>query len=368
MHTLSQPAIILLSSLALITGFSCESAKKQTQDIDDDLNFSERFEYQREAKVLSAEHQVYPKDICVEASESISGEGFCFSNGMLGNVPQGELFLDHGDCDDVRTMGTNGHLPITKPDPAERYSDPSYVQEVDWLRSQIRSSGCICCHDAESGYATTFDVSLGSNWVGTISDRGIALAAGLVGKGVFVTVPAESNHNFAASGNVFVSTDPERMQAFFEREVEYRGLTDEDIELASRYYSFVPFADLVDEIPEPCPEGVGVDRENKLHWTLDGVRFINILQDNDLNPNIPPLDSPAGTLWRFEATSNAEAFTSGTLDYKAVSNDQQAQRYPRDGSQAETLVEGETYTLFVTSRMSGASRQHCTFTYPVDSP
>ena len=72
MHTLSQPAIILLSSLALITGFSCESAKKQTQDIDDDLNFSERFEYQREAKVLSAEHQVYPKDICVEASESIS--------------------------------------------------------------------------------------------------------------------------------------------------------------------------------------------------------------------------------------------------------------------------------------------------------
>ena len=51
-----------------------------------------------------------------------------------------------------------------------------------------------------------------------------------------------------------MSTDPERMQAFLEREVEYRGLTDEDIELAARYYSFVPFADLVDEVPEPCPE------------------------------------------------------------------------------------------------------------------
>ena len=209
---------------------------------------------------------------------------------------------------------------------------------------------------------------MGVDWVGTISDRGIALAAGLVGKGIFVTVPAEENHGFAASGNVFVSTDPERMQAFFEREVEYRGLTDEDIELAARYYSFVPFADLVDEVPEPCPEGVGVDQEGILHWTLEGVRFLNIMQGNEQNPNIPPLDSPDGTLWRFEATANAEAFTSGTLSYGAESDAQKAQRFPRDGSQAPALVAGETYTLFATSRMSGASRQHCTFTYPITLP
>ena len=43
------------------------------------------------------------------------------------------------------------------------------------------------------------------------------------------------------------------------------------------------------------------------------------------------------TLWRFEATANAEAFTSGALSYGAESNAQQAQRFPRDGSQALRL-------------------------------
>ena len=69
--------------------------------------FADTPEYQREAKEMSATHQVYPEEICVGADESVTGEAFCFSNGMLGNVIEGEKFLDHGDCRDVRTMGTS---------------------------------------------------------------------------------------------------------------------------------------------------------------------------------------------------------------------------------------------------------------------
>ena len=139
--------------------------------------------------------------------------------------------------------------------------------------------------------------------------------------------------------------------------------------MAAAFYASIPFASLKDEVPEPCEPGIGIDEEGILHWTMEGVRFINILQDQVKNPNIPPLDSPEGTLWRFEATADADALESGTIVYGEASNDASAQRFPRDAESAPSeLNEGETYTFFSATRMSAAHRHNCTFTYPISKP
>ena len=237
-----------------------------------------------------------------------------------------------------------------------------------WATAQLDSSGCGCCHNSESGYATVFDWGIGPNWVSTMSDMGVVLAAGLAGEGVFVTMPPEDNHGFAQAGNAFVSTDPERLAQFFLDEVEFRGLGQDAVEAADAFYAAVPFAALATEKPWACPEGVGVDAEGQVHWSLTDGRFLNILQGNEENPNIPPLDAPEGTLWRYEATAHADAMTSGAVAYGASDTEGTAQRFPADGSAPAELVEGETYTLFITNRMSGARREHCEFTYPIPSP
>ena len=123
MFTLSRPFIVLLSLFVLITTFSCESENTAKQEAKYMSSFVERSEYLREAKVVSAEHQVYPKEICVEASDTVNGEGFA-SLMDAWQCARGGTFLDHGDCDDVRTMGTNGHISITAPESADRYLDP----------------------------------------------------------------------------------------------------------------------------------------------------------------------------------------------------------------------------------------------------
>lgn len=364
---------IVAASLAMLAAAGCDADEDPSSPdaggVDVATLFAEKAEYQREAKVMSAPHQVYPEEICVDAKDSLSGEAFCFSNGMLGNVPEGENFLDHGDCTDVRTMGTSGHRPVLPPAEEDaRHGDPKYLAEVDWVRSELETSGCTCCHNSEGGYATVFDFGLGNTWVSTMSNSGVALAAGLVGEGVFVAVPPGENLGYEQGGNAFVSNDPERLQQFFMAEVAYRELTDEHLTSAQLFYDSVPFASLKGEVPEPCPEGVGVEEDGTVHWTLEGARFLNILQDAEENPNIPPLDSPEGTFWRYEAVATADALEPASFGYGTDDSKERAQRFPRDGAAPAALVDGETYTLFVATRMSAAFRQNCTFTFPIDTP
>jgi hypothetical protein len=367
MHRL---AVIGFSSLALFS-LACEEAGQELCLEGEDEHY-DRQEYKVESKEVSAPNQVHPEEICVDAAASASGEAFCFLNGMLNNVPDGEKFLDHGNCLDVRTMGTVSHRVPRFPDYCDsRLDDAEYVADVQWVTAQLETSGCTCCHNSKSGYSTVFDFGVGDAWVSTLSNNAVLLAAGLAGEGSFVTVAPEDNHGFAAAGNVFVSQDPERMRKFFLDEVDHRELGQEHIDEANAFYGAVPnFADIMNEAPEPCPDGVGVDATGLIHWgELEGVRFVNIMQGDGLNPSIPPLDAPTGTLWRLEADGPSEAMSTGTVHYADAGLEGYTQRFPRDASTApDALVDANSYRIFATTRTSGVNHVSCEFTYPIEAP
>ena len=105
---------------------------------------------------------------------------------------------------------------------------------LEWVRSQIRSSACVCCHANEAPLgASNWNVDRPGNFVNGFHDRGLAMGAGWIDTVGFGAYPAADNNGFSRPTpedphqSIVPTTDRDRMLRFFVAELEHRGRTPE---------------------------------------------------------------------------------------------------------------------------------------------
>jgi hypothetical protein len=146
---------------------------------------------------------------------------------------EGRNYADDVSCQVVRQQG-RPFRPIPaprEPDPNDaRLQDPQFMQELSWVTTQVRSCGCACCHDTSrmSDYAL-WDINKPHIWTDQLTPRGVAILGGQVSSAVFGQIPPEQNNGFDRSQTGAPTTDVARFKAYFQREIERRGITAEDI-------------------------------------------------------------------------------------------------------------------------------------------
>ncbi|MEL6349964.1 MAG: proteinase inhibitor, partial [Myxococcota bacterium] len=188
----------------------------------------------------------------------------CTYNNISGCTEEGRRFSDYASCDDVRSQ--RGYYPLdasgfeTPPDDPV-WDDPDFWTELAWVTTQVESCGCICCHSTETapqGPSNWF-VESGGIWTDSMFESGLAQSAGWVDSSLLGFFDAADNNGFDRDGYGFPSTDPERMQAFFEGELARRGVARTDYPLDPEpgpdFVAVVQFFE-----PEVCEFGEGVDK------------------------------------------------------------------------------------------------------------
>lgn len=290
------------------------------------------------------------------------GGQVCTWQMISGCTEEGRHFEDYASCDVVYTQRPYYYaMPNERPaEPDPRMDDPDYVAELDWVRSQIEASACICCHSdaiAPNGPSNWY-VDADGNWMETFYDTGLALGAGWIDSTAFGAYPPEENNGFDRSIGV-PSTDPSRMQAFFVAELEHRGLAPEDF-LDAPPFGGPLHQQLVYE-PGACENGERVDRDGTIHWTGGDARYVYVLDAGSGNPTVPPnLDLPEGTRWRIDVPPDGTPVASGEVRYGEVP-DGVSQRFPEEGGPSP-LQAGEQYYLYVTRDVVQPITR-CLFTY-----
>lgn len=280
---------------------------------------------------------------------------------ISGATEEGRHFDDYADCDVVRVQRPYGFVPPNEAEPAmdPRMDDPAYVTELDWVRSQIEATACVCCHaDIAPNGASNWTIDAQGNWMSTFYDTGLALGAGWIDSTSFGAYPPEENNGFDRRYGI-PSTDPERMKAFFEAELTSRGLTEADFSDATPFGGPL-YTQLIYE-PGRCENGEGVAQDGTLNWTGGDARYVYVLEADSANPTVPPnLDLPDGTLWRVDVPEDGTPLASGSVRYGDTPNGM-AQRFPAAGAPTE-LVPGQDYYLYVTRDVI-IPVTRCLFTY-----
>ena len=146
---------------------------------------------------------------------------------------EGRNYADDASCSVVRKQG-RPFRPIPaprEPDPNDaRLQDPQFMEEVNWITQQLRSCGCACCHDTSrmNDYAL-WNINKPYIWTDQLTPRGVAILGGQVSSAVFGQIPPADNNGFDRSQTGAPTTDIARFKAYFQREIERRGITPEDI-------------------------------------------------------------------------------------------------------------------------------------------
>jgi hypothetical protein len=74
----------------------------------------------------------------------------CTWNAISAATEEGRRYDDYASCEHVRTQRpyyfASPRPPRSTRDP--RLDDPTYVAELNWVRSQVEASACICCHSS----------------------------------------------------------------------------------------------------------------------------------------------------------------------------------------------------------------------------
>ena len=323
----------------------------------------------QECVVLEEGHTIPAESVTTnEAGE----EELCFWQNAQGCVPAGQNYKEIASCDIAMTTSARFFkFPGYKFESDITVMDaPEYAAEADWAKDQIRSCGCLCCHDskmgAEDGFATAFDIAAEGIWTDTMTDFGLLTAAGIIDTELLGgTFDPETNHGFNRVASIFPSSDEDRMTAFFLGEVERRGLSAEEIQ------------ELVDSVParfaglytnyagetETCEEGFGVEVDGTVHWGgAQAARYVYVMEETALNVADPPgLDTPEGILWRMDTPEEGVPHESGTVTY-GVAPEGAFTKIPAEG-EAPALVEGTTYKLFVLRDFGPMRIANCTFVY-----
>lgn len=289
------------------------------------------------------------------------GGQVCTWNAISAATEEGRRYDDYGSCDHVRTQ--RPYYPVA-PGPARmgadpRMSDPTYVAELAWVKSQVESSACVCCHSTRTAPAgpSNWYVEAPGNWMDSFNATGLALGAGWVDSSTLGAYPAAQNNGFDRTLSGIPSTDPARMQRFFERELAARGRTRES------FAGTTPFGGPIysQQVyrPTPCADGYGVGADGVVRWAGGPARYVYVLDEGSANPGVPPnLDLPRGTRWRVDVPPTGSPVASG-VPYGRVPAGA-TQRFPETGAPA-ALVPGTTYYLYVLLDV-GVPVTRCLFT------
>jgi hypothetical protein len=299
-----------------------------------------------------------PERVCKDplpgepAGQSAGGQ-VCTWEAISGATEEGRAFEDYASCDRVRTQ--RPYYPVGAAPEAEqpdaRLNDPAYVQEVEWVKSQVRATACVCCHStsAPRGPSNWF-LESGPNFANSFFSRGLAMGAGWIDTVGFGAYPPAENNGFSRSTpqnpghGIFVTTDDARIRRFFEAELAHRGLSKADFEGAA------PGAGPLDSQrafrPTACANGEGVAADGTITWLNGAARYLYVLEADATSPTVPPnLDLPEGTLWRVDVPWNGGTpLQSGAVKYGAVPEGAW-QKHPVAGA-PPALVSGRTYYLY----------------------
>lgn len=303
-----------------------------------------------------------------EAPGRSSGGQVCTWEMIAGATEEGRRFVDYASCDRVRTQRPYYAVPpapnSTREDP--RLADPAYATELMWVRQQIESTACVCCHStsAPRGPANWFIESPG-NFINSFLDTGIAMGAGWIRSVGLGAYPAADNNGFSRATpadpahTIFVTTDDERMRRFFAAEAAQRGLKKE------QYEGQVAAGLLEDQLkfrPSSCVRGEGVTADGRVIWRGGGARYLYVLAESAISPTVPPnLDLPEGTLWRIDVPADGQPVMSGAVRYGQIPPGL-TQRLPAAGL-PPALTPGQRYYLYVSADVIQPITR-CLFTAP----
>lgn len=304
---------------------------------------------------------------CVEPLEGeppgqSEGGKVCTWRLLTGATEEGRHFADYSECDSV--ISNRPYFPLPGysglPEEDPRMEDPEYVEELAWVRSQVESTGCVCCHsDVAPMGAANWNIDAPGNWTSTMFDKAVAGAAGWVDYSVFGAYPAAINNGFSRENLLFPSSDPERMRAFFEEELAYRNLTPSDFADEPPGGGVLHLQRIFE--PGECPPSTGVSRDGTVTWEGGPARYVYVLTKGSDNPLVPPnLDLPDGTIWRIDVPSDGVPLNSGTVRFGEPPQGV-IQRFP-EGRRPTPLQEGSQYYLYVTSDVTFPITR-CLFTY-----
>ncbi len=308
------------------------------------------------------------EQICVDPvqgePDGTSADGkVCTFNQISGCTEEGRHFEDYGSCEDVRTQRPYSPVPAndTEPQDDPRMDDPVYVAEVDWVKGQLESCACVCCHKgsvAPEG-AAIFDTEFDGNFANSFTTYGLAFAARAFDSSFLGNYDASANNGFSRDVSGLPSTDQPRLKAFFTAELEHRGSS---IAEWSDYPSQPEiFARQAEFEPAVCENGEGVDDDGTVKWVGGRARFLYVLAVGSDNPGVPPnLDRPAGTLWRVDTVAPAVPMKTGEVVYGDVPEGA-AQDLPTSGAPA-ALVAGEQYVIYALADV-GVPMTRCVFTF-----
>lgn len=285
----------------------------------------------------------------IEPGDNSSGdEMVCTKVAIAGSSEEGRAFIDYGSCDVVLTQRPYWNKrPYGDVDPNdERLSDEAFMQELNWINSQVRSDACVCCHDTKGSgrAAAVWDISAEGVWTDQLSDEGVAILAGKVSSDILGIFPPEQNNGFDRTSTGFPTTDVARVQAFFQNELDRRGVTDEDIASFPEFGSFI--LDIIEREPGACTGSEGIDADGGISWSgNDGARYIYVKEAGSENPGVPPnFDNPDGVLWRLDVMPNAEALSPGIMYGEVPEGTYQV---TPDNGTAPALVSGQEYHLYI---------------------
>jgi hypothetical protein len=318
---------------------------------------------------------VQPKQKCFtpgpgEGPGSSDGGMVCVWESIHGATEEGRSFRDDANCDNSRSgrpyYPKNPDPRFRQADP--RRSDPAYLAEEAWVRSQINSTSCVCCHSnaAPNAAASIFNIDLEGSLANQLTDRGIAHGSGTVPSIPLGAFPASMNNGFAKSDwehpdfSIFLSTDPARMKRFWQAEEAYRGLT------AANFVGvpdgFGPLSEQLFFQPQACADGEGIAADGTITWGKGRARYVYVLEASAKSPTVwPNLDLPEGTLWRLDVPPTSPPLENRTVKYGVVPPAHE-QRFPVAGAPA-ALTSGRQYYLYVTADVM-LPFTRCLFTAP----
>lgn len=299
---------------------------------------------------------------------SANGE-VCTWQMISGATEEGRNFADYADCGAVRTQRPYFPVPenerVRQADP--RVNDAAYMTEVEWVRGQLRSSACVCCHSSKGPLgASNWNLDTPGNFVNGFNGRGLAMGAGWINAVGFGAFPKAENNGFERADpehpnlSAFPTTDQARLVRFFEGELAARGHARSDF--ASETYGAGPLDEQRLYKPTACSADERIDADGSIRWRQGKARYVYVLDAGASSPGVPPnLDLPAGTLWQVQVPSEGKALGSGSIKYGTVPAGF-TQRVPAAGA-PERLVPGRSYYLYVLADIA-QPLSRCLFTAP----
>lgn len=378
------PSVLLLVLASVATGCGDDKADRDSaappSDIDrawsdyeidppaDDINVW-----------LTATPYLWPEEVCVPTSTlgelpadaelralEDGTEALCFWDTFNGNVPEGMAFTELSTCEAAWTQGPPWFSRPTRQHGSDDalLDDPAFVAELDWVKEQVYTSGCACCHASSvgSGHTSGFDFDAPGVWTDSMTTAQLAISTGdFPEHSLFGHFAAELNHGFDRTHTLFASTDPERMAAFFRSEFDRRGGTDEDLAKAQGQYDAL-FGRL--SLPvDPCIAPYEGLVDGVLTWNSDTpVRQIYVLEEGADTPAFTPnLDRPEGTLWALYVDPAEAALAPGTvrLDEAPAGT---VVMVPEDG--VPELISGQVVRLYATPDIMSPAQLDCTVVLP----